>query len=126
MVILSCGTSRIGDMVKVKNRKESILKRAQSIIKISNIIADSGAKSANRRSTRSDTSGGDLGIFKNGDRICTAHARNDLSVASCAVIIELKVEDIINVKAVKDVSLHENNENNENQHALVGFLYTTL
>ncbi len=38
-------------MVKRKNRKESILKKAQSIIKIGHKIADIGAKSANRRST---------------------------------------------------------------------------
>ena len=51
MVILSRGTSRTGDMVKVKNGEESVLKRAPSIITIGNKIADSGAKSANRRST---------------------------------------------------------------------------
>ncbi len=54
MVILSCGLSRTEDMAKTKNRKESILKNAKSILKYSHIIADIGDKSANRGSTSTD------------------------------------------------------------------------
>ena len=52
VVILFCGTSRTKDMAKRKNRKELILKNTKSILNSLIIIADSGAKLANRKSTR--------------------------------------------------------------------------
>ena len=40
MVILFCGISRTEDMAEEKNRKESILKHATSILKMAPLIAD--------------------------------------------------------------------------------------
>ncbi len=40
---------------EIWNRKESILKNAKSILKIAHTMADVGAKSANRGSTRAES-----------------------------------------------------------------------
>ncbi len=75
---------------------------------------------------KSNTGGGDLGIFKNGDCICTAQFARPKDAASCAVMIELDIDDIVNVRAVTVVSLQPNDGNIDNHHAFVGFLYVTL
>ncbi len=66
-----------------------------------------------------------LAIYANNNRICTAHANGDYEVATCSAFIPLEVGEVVNVRAAYSVKLHWNNENNKNEHALVGFLYST-
>ena len=66
-----------------------------------------------------------LAIYANNNRICTAKAYSVFAVATCSAFIQLEVGEVVNVRAASNAKLHQNNENNKNQHALVGFLYST-
>ncbi len=66
-----------------------------------------------------------LAIYANENRICTAHAYSSYDVATCSAFIQLEVGDAINVRVASGAKLHWNNANNKNEHALVGFLYST-
>ncbi len=70
-----------------------------------------------------------LGIFVNGERSCTSYAQADYGVATCAVIEELNVGDVVNVKVSypgSSTKLYGNSNPNgyKHQNGFVGLLYT--
>ncbi len=75
-----------------------------------------------------------LGIFLNNERLCTSYAGSGGAtgaheVATCTTIKELKVGDILNVKAVYSQApaiLYKTDVNMKNHIGFVGFLYKTL
>ncbi len=67
-----------------------------------------------------------LGIYVNGESKCTAYAVQPLGMASCAIIEDLNLGDVVNVKIFfgNANSLHGNaGANYKHQSGFIGFLY---
>ena len=63
------------------------------------------------------------------DRLCTAYAGSgQYNVASCSIMKELKVGDVVNVKAIHPAiaKLYPVDSVHRNNHGFVGFLYKSL
>ncbi len=74
-----------------------------------------------------------LGIFLNNERLCTSYAGSigaigAYEIASCTIMKELQVGDVVNVKAVRHTpaKLFRSDQDMKNHHGFVGFLYKTL
>ncbi len=66
-----------------------------------------------------------LAIYANDNRICTASAVSNHDVATCSAFVQLAVGEVISVRVAYGAKLFYNNENHKNEHALVGFLYSS-